>query len=782
MSASAMTTSVSAATVFDHLIEHLRAKDVALDGQERPAAILWTDPKSEWRPIIEAMQTRLEELLVLGDYAPEARTGPAIWIRCLVDRTIDEPALPAGLAPIVYLPDVARQDLRAGEECRDDLKPLVELMFHGTLWLQHNGSDWGVSTFLSSTKALGLDIAGDRATGDAMLQALPEVAVTPVASLTGRRLEADDFDRMLIDDVIRDLLRWMGDPDGTKARLGESRWGAFCSRCRDDLEFDPEVEANVTAGERLGNGEGPWAKAWQRFEEAPSSFPGIVDLLGRSRPTDRLPMDRERWPDLNDEDEDKVRKALQELPKLGHGEACDSIATLEKSHGQRRDWVWARMDRSPMTRVLEPLCRLAKAARSAIGGSTPDEVAATYRQRGWQGDAAGWEAIAAAPTGDEGLVGAAVRHLLLPWLQDSARAFQTSLEHTFVPGRGEQPLVEAADSSCVLFSDGLRYDLAQRLAERLEGHGCRVTVNHRWAAAPTVTATGRPAIAPVADAIVGAKLEEDFGVRFKQSDRPANAANLRRAIEEQGYQILGSGEFDGPMAHPARGWLEYGDIDSLGHKLNGRLARQIDEELDRLAGRITGLLESGWESVRVVTDHGWLLVPGGLPKVNLPKHLTESRWARCAVISGDSTPDVPRFPWHWNNAETFATAPGISCFNKSEEYAHGGLSVQECLTPDLLVERSGETADHATIDSITWRGMRCQIQATASGAGISADLRLRSHAGESVVAAYKAIEEDGWVSLVLDGDEHEEAQLALVLLDESGDVLAHRATRVGEDS
>ena len=342
--------------------------------------------------------------------------------------------------------------------------------------------------------------------------------------------------------------------------------------------------------------------------------------------------------------------------------------------------------------------------------------------------------------------------------------------------------MQAAENSCVLFSDGLRYDLAQRLAVRLEGRDCRVAVNHRWAAVPTVTATGKPAVAPVADTIVGAELEEDFGARFKQGDRPANAANLRRAIEKRGYQILGSGEFDGPMAHPARGWLEYGDIDSLGHNLNGRLARQIDEELDRLAGRITGLLGSGWESVRVVTDHGWLLVPGGLPKVNLPKHLTESRWARCAVISGDSTPDVPRFPWHWNNAETFATAPGISCFNKSEEYAHGGLSVQECLTPDLLVERSGETADHATIDSITWRGMRCQIQATASGAGISADLRLRSHAGESVVAAYKAIEEDGWVSLVLDGDEHEEAQLALVLLDESGDVLAHRATRVGENS
>ena len=71
----------------------------------------------------------------------------------------------------------------------------------------------------------------------------------------------------------------------------------------------------------------------------------------------------------------------------------------------------------------------------------------------------------------------------------------------------------------------------------------------------------------------------------------------------------------------------------------------------------------------------------------LPKHLTESRWARCAVLSGSGAAGVPGAPWHWNPAEEFATAPGIACFNKSDAFAHGGLSIQECLTPDILVER-----------------------------------------------------------------------------------------------
>lgn len=66
--------------MLDRLVEHLRARDVAADGQERPAAILWTDPKAEWRPLLELMQARIEELLVLGNYRPEARSGPVVWI------------------------------------------------------------------------------------------------------------------------------------------------------------------------------------------------------------------------------------------------------------------------------------------------------------------------------------------------------------------------------------------------------------------------------------------------------------------------------------------------------------------------------------------------------------------------------------------------------------------------------------------------------------------------------------------------------------------------------
>ena len=55
-----------------------------------------------------------------------------------------------------------------------------------------------------------------------------------------------------------------------------------------------------------------------------------------------------------------------------------------------------------------------------------------------------------------------------------------------------------------------------------------------------------------------------------------------------------------------------------------------------------------------------------------------------------------------------ASPPGIGAFMANTEYAHGGISLQECVIPELIVER-GEEAVTATITEISWRGMRCRV-------------------------------------------------------------------------
>ena len=201
-------------TPLDHLVRSLRARASTPTGQAKPVAILWTDPKAEWRALLPTALGRIPELLALGEYRPDHRTGPAIWLRCVVDHALDAPGLPPDSTPIIYLPGVERGQLRAGEDCPDELKPLVELMYRGALWHNPKGRDWTVAAFLGSSKGPDLDIAPDHGTIAALLGALDQVALTSVEQLRGRRLDAADFHQLAGVDLMRDILRWMADPEG----------------------------------------------------------------------------------------------------------------------------------------------------------------------------------------------------------------------------------------------------------------------------------------------------------------------------------------------------------------------------------------------------------------------------------------------------------------------------------------------------------------------------------------------------------------------------------------
>ena len=763
-----------AETPLGFLIERVRERGASRDGEERPAAILWTDPGGEWSHVLDLLRQRLPELFVLDDeYQPRLRTGPAIWLRCAVDGALDGLEGPGPRIPVLYLPGVGRQDLRAGEDCPDRLKPLVELLHRGVAWHHPNGRDWTVSAFLGSPEGMGLELASDRRTAASLREALGEVALTKLTQLRNRRLEADDFDRLLVDDLPRNLLHWLGEPHETRSRLG-GRWHAFRNRCRDELEFDPESGSDLVAGRKLAEADGAWASIWARYADAPEAFFGVEELLRRCQPQGQLlRADPAHWPNDNDRLESALREALVKLAPLPHLKACDEVARLEATHGKRREWVWSRLGRTPFADALEPLAQLAAAVRSPLGGAAPDDLAAAYQERGWQADAAAWEALAGVGLSEEAVVAGAVRHLLAPWLEDSARAFQDAVRRQPLPGPGKQPAVAAEEDGCLFFVDGLRYDLGRRLVRQLEELGLRTRLKTRWAALPTVTATAKPAITPVAGAIEGEVLGADFAPRFAGSSRVVNAQRLRDALEERGYQILGRGAFDAPRGAAARGWVETGAIDDAGHDAQDGLPQRLPRELAQLEERIVALLDAGWRSVRIVTDHGWLFLPGGLPKVDLPKHRTEARWARCAVQTGASASGVLYGPWHWNPTEEFATAPGIACFNKSDAFAHGGLSIQECLTPDILVEREPSAAP-VSIESVTWVRFRCHLAVSGARKGLRADLLLGDPGGSSVAQNPKPIDPDGSASLVLADDEHEGATLVVVIRDDAGQVLAFR--------
>ena len=342
--------------------------------------------------------------------------------------------------------------------------------------------------------------------------------------------------------------------------------------------------------------------------------------------------------------------ALQSLAGKSHAEACRSVRELETQHGERRTWIWTQLGHSPMAQVLAPLGRLAQRTDQPLVGTTPQEFIEPYTTDGWEADLSAWQAMAMAQTAQEEVVRKAVAALLRPWLDDTASRFQKALASSGLPTPAEQGAISAEPGEVLLFADGLRYDVARQLQKELEVMGITGSLTTRWAALPTVTATAKPAITPVVDQIQGQALPDDFAPSFR-SGKPTSAAELRKALTALGYTVLGDDELNLPSSAEARGWLVTGDLDHRGHQLQNDLPRQIHSEIERLALRIQKLLDAGWRSVKVVTDHGWLFCPDGLPTAELPKHLTASKWARCAAIMGESQVRVPTATWSWNPSE-----------------------------------------------------------------------------------------------------------------------------------
>ena len=109
----------------------------------------------------------------------------------------------------------------------------------------------------------------------------------------------------------------------------------------------------------------------------------------------------------------------------------------------------------------EPLSRLARAAQKSLGGATVEAIANAYASEGWRCDAAAVEAMAHTISG---AVTALVRNVLKavykPWMEESARHFQTVASKNPEELRNAALGVMPQAETCIVFADGLRFDVA----------------------------------------------------------------------------------------------------------------------------------------------------------------------------------------------------------------------------------------------------------------------------------------------------------------------------------
>ncbi|MCG6535135.1 MAG: BREX-1 system phosphatase PglZ type B, partial [Syntrophales bacterium LBB04] len=243
---------------------------------------------------------------------------------------------------------------------------------------------------------------------------------------------------------------------------------------------------------------------------------------------------------------------------------------------------------------------------------------------------------------------------------------------------------------------------------------------HEWSALPTVTATAKHAWMPLAEKLGGPLDGEGFEPKEQSSGKTLTYARFQQLVQELGIPFLSS---DLTLFPTGCAWTEFGSIDTSGHNQGSKLAWRVEEELDGLQRRILELIHVGWTKIKVITDHGWLLLPGGLPKAELPKHLTASRWNRCAIPSAGAQHGYPMTPWFWDAAEAVVLAPGVSCFVAGMEYAHGGLTLQEALIPSLTISNK-QTGGLKSIvlREMKWSGLKLNV--VLDGAqGLTIDVR-----------------------------------------------------------
>jgi len=732
-------------------------------------------------------------LLSLGKYNPEERTGPAIWLRCAIAGKIPHIPIPDGRAAIIYLPGVSRQDLRAVESCPEELKPLVELQFRSAIWSQYNGKDWTLLSYLVSDKGgLGLDVASDAETKQALQNALIPLLSENVDELRGRRLDKDYFNSLLTGgDPIRDMLNWLNQGEEFKQSLSPEQWQAFSSTSKSKYGITPEKDGLLIAIKALVDINSSkvktttWQQTWERYCDTPSKFPNIPILIRKLPVPDDWMYQQNtdgsfnRYPQWNADQEDALQQALLHVGSMPAKEARSIIIELEKLHGRRRNLIWAELGEAKYAIMLKDLVQIAELTEHSLDAGSLAEVEKHYSEQFWQVDAMVVNLLAKIDSNEDlRLLNGILELLYLPWMNGSARYLQ-------IAGLLRTDSVQAPDLDveAVLFIDGLRFDCAKKLSELLITSGFEAEECSRWTGLPTITATCKPILVK---AMVGEASHTGELTNFDA----LSSYEFKKLLEKNHWQIV---NYQDTLPVPSRNagvltsklWMEYGNLDELGHSQGWKLAKHITSTLSDIVTTVKDIFSAGWGSVQIVTDHGWLLSPMGLPKTELSPLMSDTKWHRFATLKQGASTKEHIHSWYWDELQQIAIADGISCYRSGVEYTHGGLSIQECLLLDIKIRKhqGAKIIGSVKVTDIKWAGLRCTIATQGQGDGLSFDIRTSpADFMSTVVLSTKPIKSDHTASVVVEDENLSGAMAYIVVLDQDNNIVSQIQTTIGGGS
>jgi hypothetical protein len=770
-----------ASSIYDKVLKALKqAEQHNSNIMVKPEVILWPDPEKQWSEVIPIMQEDFPHLISYGKYVPELRQGPSIWIKCMVARVLPEANWPDNVTPVIYLPGVSKNDLRNVEDAKLEFQPLLEYQYTGTTFVQENGKEWTILAFMeNSVQGLGLKVAKDEATKNALKKALPRLFRDNEIFEGKTIIDCDFLNNQLFPDIIHNILRWMCTGDSFLQEMPGGKRDVFINICKTQYDFTPDHKIIYSIAEKLGAQRNQWKYVWQMYANAPNKYPEIEELLRSAKPEDLgegvFAFPEESWPQVNEQLENELRESLEKIARLSPDKAQIKLNELYGKHEKRSGWVWFELGYSPLVKALPLLISLTEITLKSFPSLSVNEIKEYYISEGYMADQCMRKAMACIKTEkDRTVLKSIIKLLYTPWLESITKKFQGLIQKD--PSVFTSQIASSEDESYVLFVDALRFELAKEFEERFKKSDYKITLISVWSAIPTVTPTAKPNVSPI---ISGVSVTSEF-VEFRpqlNNGKDLQMAAFKEAIESDEFNFVKNGDI---LNTEKKYWQEIGDIDKRGHEEQAGIVKRIDELFDYVQEIIDSVFEKGIRKLKIVTDHGWLLLPGGLPKTQLNEGLTETRWGRCALIKEGAKSDLLQLPWRWNPSVFVAYAPGISFFKANQEYAHGGISIQECLLPILTIEKSTDSGLAPKIMNVKWVNLKCAIETENAGKDFTLDIRTKFNDETTtiVISKNKGVDENKGSLMVSDDAESQAA--TIVLLDNKGRIRDKKVTTVGE--
>ncbi|MCP4656590.1 MAG: PglZ domain-containing protein [bacterium] len=261
-----------------------------------------------------------------------------------------------------------------------------------------------------------------------------------------------------------------------------------------------------------------------------------------------------------------------------------------------------------------------------------------------------------------------------------------------VTGKLEKALWHAEGRRAVLIVDALRYDCGHAVGEALRGH--EVRIEPMRATLPTITPIGMTALLPISSAQLSLDVKANYPHPKLAGKDASQRGNRLAFLRDFGADCREIEELES-VSEPPENFgdllvvVGHDEVDHIGHGSAEKLIRHLDPEIERVARLVRKLHRWGYETVHVVTDHGFLLLDESkLPElVACDKDWCRVRKERYALIP--ATADVPlvSFPFAWDAGVRVAIPPGLAFFKAEKSFSHGGATLQELIIPHLVSRR-----------------------------------------------------------------------------------------------